>query len=194
MKVLCSGHIDVAAPAQNVFDFIAAVSKWPLWFSGVVSAQQSDTRELAPNQEVHVCFQTGRRRWHETFEVSRCVRNAFLSLEGELSAARRIDFRLEQRAAHARVLCAIGYRVFGGPAERAYDSLFGRPRVSRELRRSLVNLRGLLEEALSDSVLPESAASDAQPPSSVAAATPGADTTPTALSRRGVAEEVAPVA
>jgi uncharacterized membrane protein len=147
VKVLCNDQIDVAAPAERAFAFASDISRWPLWFTPVVCAQHPDSLPLAPKEELLLCLQSGRRRWQERFEVTRFVRNAFLSLEGAYSAARRIDFRFEQRGAVTRVICAIGYRVFGGFFASGFDSLFRRRRVRNEIRESLHRLKGLLEEA-----------------------------------------------
>lgn len=144
MKVLCSDYADIAAPAEKAFALVTDISRWPVWFSPVVSAQHPESLPVALDEELLVCLHCGRRRWHESFEVTRFVRNAFLSLEGAFSAARRIDFRFEQRAGHTRVACAIGYRVFG-VVPSIVDAAFNRQRVKRELRDSLVHLKGLLE-------------------------------------------------
>jgi uncharacterized membrane protein len=146
VKVLCNDHIDVAAPAERAFAFAADISRWPLWFTPVVCAQHPESLPLAPKEELLLCLQSGRKRWQERFEVTRFVRNAFLSLEGTYSAARRIDFRFEQRGGATRVICGIGYRVFGGIVARSVDSLFRRRRVRHEIRESLHRLKGLLEE------------------------------------------------
>jgi uncharacterized membrane protein len=146
MKVLCTDHIDVAVPADRVYGFAVDISRWPLWFSPVVCAQHPDGCDLAVNQELLLCLHAGRRRWQERFEVTRLVSNAFLSLEGAYSAARRIDFRFEQRGAQTRVACSIGYRVFGGALAGMLDAVFRRPRVRNEVRDSLHRLKGLLEE------------------------------------------------
>ena len=146
MKVLCTDHVDVAVPADHVYRFAVDISRWPLWFSPVVCAQHPDGCDLAVNAELLLCLHAGRRRWQERFEVTRLVRNAFLSLEGAYSAARRIDFRFEQRGAQTRVACSIGYRVFGGAFAGLLDAVFRRPRVRTEVRDSLHRLKGLLEE------------------------------------------------
>ncbi|MBC5825246.1 MAG: hypothetical protein GIW99_03210 [Candidatus Eremiobacteraeota bacterium] len=146
MKVLCSSHIDVEVPVNAVFDFVTEVGKWPVWFGCVVAGQLLDQRPLALKHEVSLCLQTGRRRWRENFEVSRFVRNAFFSLEGAYSAARRIDFRFEQRGAQTRLSCAIGYPVFGS-FRRAYDLIAVRPGIMRGVNRSMLHLKALLEDA-----------------------------------------------
>lgn len=147
MKVLCNQHVDIKAPADQVFAYVNDLGRWPMWFACVVSAQQPQDQPLDLETEVRVCLHAGRRRWQESFEVTRFIRNAFLSFEGLLSAARRIDFRFERRGQLTRLSCAIGYPVFGGLVPIALDALFRRPRVQRELRDSLVHLKNLLEEA-----------------------------------------------
>ena len=162
MKVLCSAQVSISAPIEQVFNVVAGIDKWPLWFGCIVSAQRMQSEPLALDQEVHLCLQAGRKRWHETFEVSHYVRNAFLSFEGSFSASRRIDFRLEQRAKHVRVACAIGYPVFGGVFPTLLDATFVRPRILRELRASLKHLRAQVEEAAMHPVFAADALSDSQ--------------------------------
>jgi len=147
MKVACTGSVEIFAPVERVFDAIADVEKWPAWLAGVVSAQQPDHQPIVPKQEVYVCLHAGRRRWHESFEVSRLVRNAFLTLEGAYSAARRFDFRLEQRAGFTRLALTIGYAVFGGRIGAAVDSAFRRRAVQRLVNESLEHLKHRVEDA-----------------------------------------------
>ena len=146
MKVLCADHVDVAMPVESVFSFVTDVSRWPVWIPSVVCAQQPESLPIALDEELLLCLHAGRKRWHETFEVTRLVQNAFLSLEGAYSAARRIDFRFEQRGRQTRVACTMGYPLFGGFVTRWIDSISRRRRVRRELRDSLMRLKGLLEE------------------------------------------------
>jgi len=74
------------------------------------------------------------------------VAGAFLCLEGSLSAARRIEFRFDQRRSVTRLSARIGYPVFGGALGALYDVLFVRGAVKGGLRRSLVALKTVLEE------------------------------------------------
>jgi len=152
MKVLCTDHIDVAVPAERAFAAIADISHWPVWFSSVVSAQHPDSLPVALGEELTVCLNAGKRRWRETFEVTRFVQNAFLSLEGAFSAARKIDFRFEQRGVLTRIACSIGYPVFG-VAGRIVDAAFKRRRVRADLRESLLRLKGILEEVVEPIVI-----------------------------------------
>jgi uncharacterized membrane protein len=151
MKVLCTGSVDVFAPVERVFRTIVDIDKWPAWFSGIVSAQQPDGRPVGPEEELYLCLHVGRRRWHESFEVSRYVTNAFFSVEGAYSSARRFDFRLEQRSGTTRVGAAIGYPVFGGWPAVAIDAALRRPRVARAVSDTLLNLKHRIEDA-SDAV------------------------------------------
>jgi len=156
MKILCADHTDVDVPVAKVFDFVTDVSRWPVWMPSVVNAQQPEAQPPAIDEELLVCMHAGSRRWQETFEVKRLVRNAFLSLEGLYSAARRIDFRFEQRGKQTRIACAIGYPLFGGVIARAIDAMSRRRRVRRDLRDSLVRLKGLLEEQVEYTAVGES--------------------------------------
>lgn len=144
MKVLCTDQIDVAAPAARAFSCVSDISRWPVWFASVVCAQHPEALPVALGEELSVCLQAGRRRWRETFEVTRYVPNAFLSLEGSFSAARRIDFRFEQRGTTTRIACGIGYVVFG--VFGAIADAFKRARVRADLRETLQRLKAMLEE------------------------------------------------
>jgi hypothetical protein len=140
MKAVCSECIDIDLPVSRVFDFVSDLTRWPVWLTFVVCAQN---REGA---EVELCLQRGKRRWRETFDVIRFVPNAFLWLEGDLSAARRIEFRFEQRRIGTRLHCAIGYPVYGGGLGTLCDALFERRKVARDLERSLLGLKSALED------------------------------------------------
>ena len=153
MKVICLDHVDVRVPVNEAFAFVADISRWPVWISPVVCAEQPQGHRVARDAEIVICMQAGRRRWQETFEVTRLMPNAFLSLEGEFSAARRIDFRFEQRGPQTRVTCAMGYRLFGGTLSRWIDSLGRRRRLRHELRDSLVHLKGMLEELVEPGIV-----------------------------------------
>ena len=146
MKVLCSHAVDIHAPAEAVFDYVCDLTRWPTWFGCVVSASQPQERQLAVGEQVHVCMHAGKRRWQEDLEITRYISNAFVSLEAIYSTARRIDFRFEQRGRVTRLACAIGYPVYGGVVPAVLDALFGRRRVRRGLRDSLVHLKNVLEE------------------------------------------------
>ena len=155
MKVLCADHVDVAVPVESVFAFVTDIARWPVWISSVVCAEHPQSRPAALDEEFLLCLSAGRKRWHETFEVKRFVRNAFLSLEGAYSAARRIDFRFEQRGAMTRVGCSMGYPLFGGFVSACIDRAFRRRRVRHELRDSLTRLKGLLEEPVETTAVGE---------------------------------------
>jgi uncharacterized membrane protein len=155
MKCLASEHADIRAPAEAVFDYVVDLARWPAWFTCVVSAVQPESRALAPGVEIHVCMHAGRRRWQENLEVTRLIRNAFLSFESFYSTARRIDFRFERRGQVTRLGCSIGYPVYGGGLPAAYHALVGRSRLRKALRDSLVHLRNILEERAGDTLSPE---------------------------------------
>jgi hypothetical protein len=153
MKAVCSECVDVALPVSQVFGFVADVARWPVWLSFVVSAHcdgEPGRGGLAMDHELRVCMQRGKRRWQEAFDVVRLVPNAFVWLEGSLSAARRIEFRFEQRRSGTRVHCAVGYPVYGGAAGRLRDALFTRRGVARDVASSMLQLKSVLEEAAAD--------------------------------------------
>jgi len=150
MKRLCSQTIEIALPADKVFAFVANLPQWPVWVSFIVCAQQHgepQPRPLEPGQEIDVCLRRGSGRDCEQFEVVQFVSGAFVCLEGSLSAARRIEFRFEQRRSATRLNARIGYPVFGGALGALYDTLFVHSAVNGALRRSLAALKTTLEES-----------------------------------------------
>lgn len=152
MKVLCSHAVDIAAPAEHVFERVSDLTHWPAWFGCVVSASQPQDQALGLGVEIHVCMHAGRRRWQETLEVTRFITNAFLSFEALYSTARRIDFRVERRGSITRLCCAVGYPVYGGLAPAIYDVLIGRRKVRSGVRDSLVHLKNIVEEKVGTAV------------------------------------------
>jgi uncharacterized membrane protein len=146
MKTLCSHAVDIAAPAEQVFEYVRDLTRWPTWFGCVVSASQPQERPLALGVEIHVCMHTGRRRWQEELEVTRFITNAFLSFEALYSTARRIDFRFERRGRVTRLGCSVGYPVYGGLFPAVLDAVLGRRRVRNGVRDSLVHLKNMIEE------------------------------------------------
>ncbi len=155
MKCLASEHADVRAPAESVFDYVSDLARWPTWFTCVVSAAAPEDKPLAQGVEVHVCMHAGRRRWQESFEVTRFIRNAFLSFESFFSTARRIDFRFERRGQMTRLACSIGYPVYGGSLPAVYHAIVGRGRLRKALRDSLVHLKNILEERAGETAAAE---------------------------------------
>ena len=155
MRVLCSHAVDIAAPAEQVFERVSNLTHWPAWFGCVVSASQPEERSLGLGVEVHVCMHAGKRRWQETLEVTRFITNAFLSFEALYTTARRIDFRVERRGRNTRLACSIGYPVYGGVAPVIYDMLIGRRRVRNGVRDSLVHLKNIVEEKAGTAVAAE---------------------------------------
>src|SRR5579862_1851400 len=114
MKVACQDHVDLAVPVERTYEFVRDVARWPVWLAFVVNAHPLEDETLPVGAELRICMAAGKRRRQEVFEVTRHVRNAFLSLESELSAARRVDFRFEQRGSMSRLSLSVGYPVFGG--------------------------------------------------------------------------------
>ncbi len=147
MKVVCQDHVDLAVPVERAYEFVSDVARWPMWLAFVVNVHPLDEAALHVGSELRICMASGKRRRQEIFEVTRHVRNAFLSIESDLSAARRVDFRFEQRGAMSRLSLAVGYPVFGGVFAEIWDALFVRQMVTRALRESLMHLRGALDDA-----------------------------------------------
>jgi uncharacterized membrane protein len=153
MKAVCTQSIDIALPVERVFGYVADIARWPMWLSFVVSAHhvgEDAGPDLAAEQEVWLCLRSGKRRWRESFDVIRFVPKAFVWLEGSLSAARRIEFRFEQRRGGTRVHCAVGYPVFGGALGALRSALFTKPALARELHESARNLKNMLEDVESE--------------------------------------------
>ena len=122
MKIVCRDHIDLSVSVERAFTFATDIARWPMWFGCMVNAHLPE---------------------NEALELGAVL---LLSLEGELSAARRFDLRFEQRGSASRISIVEGYPVFGGMIPALFDALFRRPRARRTLHESLVHLRGLLED------------------------------------------------
>jgi uncharacterized membrane protein len=155
MKCLASEHADIRAPAEAVFDYVVDLSRWPTWLWCAVSVSQPEGKPLDRGVDVHLCLHAGRKRWQENLEVTRFIRNAFLSFESFYSAARRIDFRFERRGQLTRLACAVGYPVYGGLLPAIYHSVIGRRRLGKRLRESLVHLKNILEERSGEAHSPD---------------------------------------
>lgn len=156
MKAVCSGFVDIPLPVGAVYDFVSDIGRWPIWLSFVVCAQQRGepvSRAIALDQEIDVCMQRGKRRWREAFDVIRLVPNAFVWLEGSVSAARRLEFRFEQRRSATRVHASFGYPVFGGALGALRDALFLRRATTRELRESMRQLSDVLAGSTDDGMI-----------------------------------------
>jgi hypothetical protein len=152
MRCLASEHADIRAPAEAVFDYVVDLARWPAWLWCAVSAAQAQGKPLAKGVDIHICMHAGRRRWQESLEVTRFIRNAFLSFESFYSTARRIDFRFERRGQATRLACSVGYPVYGGSLPGIYHAIVGRGRLRKALRESLVHLKNILEERTGDAI------------------------------------------
>ncbi|HLJ83113.1 MAG TPA: SRPBCC family protein [Candidatus Eremiobacteraceae bacterium] len=147
MKSVCQDHVDLRVPVEQAYEFVSDTARWPMWLAFVVNVHPLDEEKIHLGSELRICMAAGKRRRQEIFEVTRHVGNAFLSFESDLSAARRIDFRFEQRGAMSRLSLAVGYPVFGGVFPEIWDALFVRPMVRRAVRESLIHVRGALDDA-----------------------------------------------
>jgi hypothetical protein len=152
VRCLASAHADIRAPAEAVFDYVVDLARWPTWLWCAVSAVQPEGKPLGRGVDIHMCLHAGRRRWQENLEVTRFIRNAFLSFESFYSTARRIDFRFERRGQLTRLGCSVGYPVYGGSIPAIYHAIVGRRRLHKALHESLVHLKNILEERAGDAV------------------------------------------
>jgi polyketide cyclase/dehydrase/lipid transport protein len=165
MKSICQDHVDLKVPVERAYEFVSDTARWPMWLAFVVNVHPLDEEALHLGSELRICMAAGKRRRQEIFEVTRHVGNAFLSLESDLSAARRIDFRFEQRGAMSRLSLAVGYPVFGGFFPEIWDALFVRPMVRRAVQESLIHVRGALDDAADITHVPTGSAIDIDPSS-----------------------------
>jgi hypothetical protein len=162
MKSVCQDHVDLKVPVERAYEFVSDTARWPMWLAFVVNVHPLDEEALHIGSELRICMAAGKRRRQEIFEVTRHVRNAFLSIESDLSAARRIDFRFEQRGSMSRLSFAVGYPVFGGIFPEIWDALFVRPMVRRAVRESLIHVRGALDDAADVTHVPTGGSLDSE--------------------------------
>ena len=144
---------DVASPAATAFARVCEVEKWPVWLSFLRSARLT---------EPHLPFQAGSEVAirsnvpgddEELFEVDRFIPGHHLSLVGAFSCRRRLDFRIEQKSEHSKLVVRMDYPTYGGVMASLFDRYTRRRRLDTALGDSLLHFKGLVEFEREDGML-----------------------------------------
>lgn len=148
-----SASLDIESPAEDAFSLLCAVEKWPVWLSFLRSSKLADPKTgLAAGSEVLI------RSWlpgdeEELYEVDQLIGNFYLSLVGAYSTRRRLEFRVEQKTARARLHVKLSYPAYHGVIGGIVDRWKNGRRVDRALEDSLLHFKGLVEYRSDDGVL-----------------------------------------
>lgn len=139
-----SASLDLDCSAEEAFELLCAVEKWPVWLSFLRSASRVDSRPLTLGSEVAI------RSWlpgeeEQLFEVDDFISNYRLSLVGAFSLRRRLDFRIERRTSRSRLNVRLAYPAYHGRLGGLLDRWQRGRRLSSALDDSLVHFKGLVE-------------------------------------------------
>jgi hypothetical protein len=146
---------DIGAEPGAAFRTICEVEKWPVWLSFLRSAQRVDEGPLRLGSEVAIRGAIP-GDVEELYEVDAFLEGHIVSLVGAYSVRRRIDFRVEGRGEHSKVVARLSYPAYGGFWGELLDRITARRRLESALGDSLIHLKGLVEfknsnhEALAD--------------------------------------------
>jgi hypothetical protein len=140
-----SGSLDIETSAEDAFDLLCAVEKWPVWLSLLRSARLAEPKSpVALGSEVIV--RSGIPGDEEQlFEVDQFVRNFHLSLVGAYSVRRRIDFRIERKTSRSKIHVKVAYPAYHGRLGAWLDGLTNGRKLTAALNHSLELFRGLVE-------------------------------------------------
>jgi len=140
-----SASVDVESSAEEAFELLCAVEKWPVWLSFLRSARLADTRvPLAMGSEVIVRSSLPGDE-EQLFEVDAFITNFHLSLVGAYSVRRRLDFRIERKTSRSKVHVRLTYPAYHGRLGVWLDQLRRGRRLAAALDDALVHFKGLVE-------------------------------------------------
>jgi hypothetical protein len=148
-----SASVDVESSAEEAFDLLCAVEKWPVWLSFLRSARLASAHEpLALGSEVIV--RSGLPGDEEQlYEVDAYIRNFHLSLVGAYSVRRRLDFRIERKTSRSKVHVRLTYPAYHGRIGAWFDQMRRGRRLAAALDDALVHFKGLVEYRRDEPVL-----------------------------------------
>jgi uncharacterized membrane protein len=148
-----SASLDVDSSAEEAFELLCAVEKWPVWLSFLRSARLAAAatpvglgcevvvRSSIPGEEEQV------------YEVDAFVSNYHLSLVGAYSVRRRLDFRIERRTSRSRVHVRLSYPAYHGRLGSMMDGWRHDRKLSAALEEALIHFKGLVEFRRHDPIL-----------------------------------------
>ncbi len=140
-----AGSLDIETSAEDAFNLLAEVEKWPVWLSFLKSARLGDPkRPLMLGSEVVLRSSIpGEEEQH--YEVDALIGNYHLSLVGAYSVRRRIDFRIERKTNRAKIHVKVTYPAYHGRIGAFLDRLRNQRKLDAALAHSLVLFRGMAE-------------------------------------------------
>jgi hypothetical protein len=145
--------LELDCSAEEAFELLCAVEKWPVWLSFLRSARRANGEpKLDVGSEVII------RSWlpgeeEEVFEVDGLIANYRLSLVGAYSLRRRLEFRIERRTSCSKLHVRLAYPAYHGKFGTLLDRWQRGRRVASALDDSLVHFKGLVEYKRNDAIL-----------------------------------------
>jgi hypothetical protein len=144
---------DVASPAATAFARICEVEKWPVWLSFLRTARLAEPNvPFGEGSEIAIRSRLPGDA-EELFEVDRFIPGFHVSLVGAYSCRRRLDFRVEQKSEHSKVVVQLDYPTYGGAVAALVDRFTRRRQLEVALGDSLLHLKGLVEFDSGDGIL-----------------------------------------
>ena len=135
--------IHIAKPRREVYEFAATPRKWPLWHPRLLSVSGVVDRPPEPGERVIEMVSVAGRRTRIAWQVTahdgpeRWAMVARIPRRGEAA----LEFRLARNGKGTLCECEIAY----DGVNRLFDTLYVRPRVAAEAKRSLARLKQALE-------------------------------------------------
>jgi hypothetical protein len=148
-----SASLDVESTAEEAFELLCAVEKWPVWLSFVRSARANasgDSLGVGSDVVVRTSLPGGEE---QHYEIDAFTPNYRLSLVGAYSVRRRIDFRIERRTSRSRIHVRLSYPAYHGRLGELLDSWRHRRKLAAALADALVHFKGLVEYRRNDPIL-----------------------------------------
>ena len=148
-----SASLDVGSSAEEVFELLSAVQKWPVWLSFLRSVNVRDRAEpIGVGSELIVRSSLPGEE-EQLYEVDGFTPNYRLSLVGAYSVRRRLEFRIERRTSSSRIHVKVSYPAYHGRLGKLMDAWQHRRRLTVALNDALVHFKGLVEYGRNDAVL-----------------------------------------
>ena len=137
--------LEVESSAEEAFELLCAVEKWPVWLSFLRSA-----RLVKPNERIGVGSEVIVRssiagEEEQLYEIDAYMTNYHLSLVGAYSVRRRLDFRIERRTSCSRVHVRMAYPAYHGRFGALVDDWRRGRKLVAALEEALVHFKGLVE-------------------------------------------------
>ncbi|HZV77050.1 MAG TPA: hypothetical protein VFF63_04730 [Candidatus Babeliales bacterium] len=148
-----TASLDLDCSAEQAFDLLCAVEKWPVWLSFLRSARRANGDPgLSVGSEVVIRSSLPGDE-EELYEVDGLISNYRLSLVGAYSVRRRLEFRVERRTSCSKLHVRLAYPAYHGRLGRLFGQWQRGRRLASALDDSLVHFKGLVEYKRNEPVL-----------------------------------------